>query len=144
MDWEIMSVLGCWADCCSHRMDDMGWCWAVSGPWNHYQKNGLGCFAAHQLLLIPTAQQCRGEMVPEAIPQKWLVLEMQGRLRWPLPSFSFLAHVIIYSVWRQKKLLYKYIYRSVFLLLRPGILNFVKYLQALFSGSKVSYVCQSF
>lgn len=39
--------------------------------------------------------------------------EVQGRLRKPATSFSFLAHVICCPVWRQEQFLYKEIYRSV-------------------------------
>lgn len=51
--------------------------------------------------------------------------ERQGTLPCLFSFFFFLiAHVIFYTVWKQEQLLYKYIYRFVFLLLRLGILNF--------------------
>lgn len=51
---------------------------------------------------------------------------LRGEARAPPLSFFFflVAHVIFYTVWKQEQLLYKYIYRFVFLLLRLGILNF--------------------
>lgn len=91
------------------------------------------CFAAHHVFLIPTLQQCRGPMVPEATQR---LVEMQGRLRRLPSSFSFSAHVIIYPVWRETQLLYKCTYRFAFLLLRPRILNFLKWVRCV-NHSKV-------
>lgn len=55
-------------------------------------------------------------MIPKATAQKLIMLKMKGTLRWLLPCFSFIAHVISYTVWRQA-----YIYRFVFLLLRQQL-----------------------
>ena len=59
----------------------------------------------------------------------------------PPSSFFFSAHDIIYPVWRQMQLLYKCTYRFAFLLLRPRILNFLKYLKSVCWFR--SEVCQS-
>lgn len=114
-------------------MDSMVWRPAVWGTWSHYQKGGLWMLCCtlsiahphHRAMWKtdgPLGQLCKGDWC-------WDARETQMP---PNPPFSFLAHVTVYLVWQRKQLLYKYLYRFVFLLLRSEISNFVKNLQTVF------------
>ena len=135
---EKSGPLGCWADCYSYWMDYVRCCWAACRPWNHHQKNGLGALQHTTYFLFPPYSNAEDLWFLRQLHDCW---RYKGDSDGPPSSFFFSAHDIIYPVWRQMQLLYKCTYRFAFLLLRPRILNFLKYLKSVCWFR--SEVCQS-